>query len=76
VFWKTFGLMCKNAGLGDEPRRVFEEIRKISMVDVALTTLEGKELKIRTIARPEKPLQVLLHRLGLRLPERLTKRIL
>jgi transposase len=76
VFWKTFGLMCKNAGLGDEPRRVFEEIRKISMVDVVLTTIEGRELKIRTIARPEKPLQVLLHRLGLRLPERLTKRIL
>lgn len=76
VFWKTFGLMCKNAGLGDEPRRVFEEIRKISMVDIVLTTIEGRELKIRTIARPEKPLQILLHRLGLRLPERLTKRIL
>jgi transposase len=76
VFWKTFGLMCKRAGLGDEPRRVFEEIRKISMVDVVLTTVEGKELKIRTVARPDKPLQILLHRLGLRLPERLIKRIL
>jgi transposase len=76
VFWKTFGLMCKNAGLGDEPRRVFEEIKKISMVDVVLTTEEGKELKIRTVARPDKPLQILLHRLGLKLPERLTKRIL
>jgi len=76
VFWKTFGLMCKNAGLGDEPRRVFEEIKKICMIDVVLTTVDGKELKIRTVARPEKPLQVLLHRLGLRLPERLTKRYL
>jgi transposase len=76
VLWKTFGLMCKNAGLGDEPRRVFEEIKKICMVDVVLTTEEGKELKIRTVARPDKPLQILLHRLGLKLPERLTKRIL
>jgi len=76
VFWKTFGLMCKKAGLGDEPRRVFEEIKKISMVDVVLTTEEGKELKIRTVVRPDKPVQILLHRLGLSLPERLTKRIL
>ena len=76
VLWKTFGLLCKQAGLGDEPRRVFEEIKKICMVDVVVTTNEGKELKIRTVARPDKPLQILLHRLGLQLPERLTKRIL
>jgi transposase len=76
VMWKTFGLMCKNAGLGDEPRRVFNEIKRIMMVDVVLTTEEGKELKIRTVTRPDKPLQILLHRLDLRLPERLTKRIL
>jgi transposase len=76
VLWKTFGLMCKRAGLGDEPRRVFNEIKKIGMIDVVLTTEEGNELKIRTVARPEKPLQILLHRLGLKMPERLTKRIL
>lgn len=76
VMWKAFGLMCKKAGLGDEPRRVFKEIKRISMVDVVLTTIDGKELKIRTVPRPEKPLQILLHRLGLKLPERLTKRVL
>jgi len=76
VLWKSFGLMCKQAGLGDEPRRVYNEIKKICMVDVVLTTTEGNELKIRTIPRPEKPLQILLHRLGLTLPERLTKRVL
>jgi transposase len=76
VLWKTFGLMCKNAELGDEPRRIFEEIKKISMVDVVLTTTGGNELKIRTVPRPEKPLQILLHHLGLNLPERLIKRIL
>jgi hypothetical protein len=65
ALWKTFGLMCKRAGLGDEPRRVFDEIKKICMVDVVLTTTEGKELKIRTVPRPDKPLQILLHKLGL-----------
>ena len=76
VLWKTFGLMCKNAGLGDEPRRVFNELNRICMVDVVLTTVEGKELKIRTVPRPEKPLQTLLYHLKLKLPERLSKRIL
>jgi transposase len=76
VLWKTFGQMCKNAGLGDEPRRVFNELKRISMVDVVLTTSEGKELKIRTVPRPEKPLQTLLYHLKLNLPERLTKRVL
>jgi hypothetical protein len=46
------------------------------MVDVVLTTAEGKEVKIRTVPRPEKALQTLLHHLKLSLPERLTKRIL
>lgn len=76
VLWKSFGLMCKNAGLGDEPRRVYEEIKKICMVDVVLTTTDEKELKIRTVPRPGKPLQQLLQHLGLKLPERLSKRVL
>lgn len=76
VLWKTFGLMCKNGGLGDEPRQAFNELKRICMVDVVLTTVEGKELKIRTVPRPEKPLQILLYHLKLNLPERLTKRVL
>jgi transposase len=73
VMWKTFGLMCKRAGLGDEPRRIFNEIKKIKLADVVLTTTEGNEIKIRTVVRPDKPLQVLLQHLGYKLPERLTK---
>jgi len=76
VLWKSFGLMCKKAGLGDEPRRVYEEIKKICMVDVVLTTIDGKELKIRTVPKPDRSLQQLLQHLGIRLPERLTKRVL
>jgi len=76
VLWKAFSIMCQNAGLGDEPRRVFNELKRICMVDVILTTTQGKELKIRTVPRPDKPLQVFLHKLGLNLPERMTKRIL
>jgi len=59
--------------LGNEPRRVTEEIKKISMVDVVLTTTIGKELKIRTITKPEKETQIPLQKLGWVLPETLTK---
>jgi transposase len=74
VMWKTFGLMCKNAGLGDEPRRVFREIKKICMADVVLTIVDGRELKLRSVIRPDKPCQVLLNRLKLKLPIRLEKK--
>jgi transposase len=74
ILWKTFGQMCKNAGLGDEPRRVFNELKRICMVDVVLTTAEGKELKIRTVPRPDKSVQTFLYYLKLSLPERLTNR--
>jgi len=73
VLWKTLGQLCKNKGLGTEPRKVLEEIKEIKLADVVLATSHGREIKIRTIARPEKPTQVLLHKLGLFLPEALTK---
>jgi len=52
---------------------VLEEIKQIKLADVVLATNEGREIKLRTVARPEKPTQVLLHKLGLHLPEALTK---
>ncbi len=76
VLWKTFDLMCKRAGLGDEPLRVFYELKRILMAYVVLTTAEGNEIKIRTVPLPDKPLQILIHHLKLTLPERLTKRVL
>jgi transposase len=74
VMWKTLAQLCKSKGLGTEPRKVLEEIKQVKLVDVVLATPQGKEYRIRTIARPEKPTQVLLHKLGIRLPEALRKR--
>ena len=74
ICFLAFGLMCMKAGLGDEPRRVFKEIKKICMADVVLTTIDGRELRVRSVIRPDKACQVLLNRLRLRLPVRLEKR--
>jgi len=50
--------MCKHAGLGNEPRRVIEEIKNLTMVDVILQTRNGAEIKLRCVSKPEQHLAV------------------
>lgn len=71
VLWKTFGQLCKRAGLGDEPRQVFDELSRIKMVDVVMKTTTGVEIRRRCIAEPEPQQKVLLDMLQLRLPRQL-----
>lgn len=71
VLWKTIGQICKSAGLGDEPRRVFDEIAQIKVVDVVLPTRKGAEIRRRCISLPTATQVALLDRLGLRLPKHL-----
>lgn len=52
VLWKTLQQMAQAAGLGDEPRRIFEELGKISLVDVVLPTRSGPEIRRRCVRRP------------------------
>jgi transposase len=69
VLWKTLGQMCRAAGLGDEPRRVFDELGRIRMVDVVLPTKTGPTITRRCITRPTAHQAILLQRLGLVLPK-------
>jgi transposase len=71
VLWKTLGQLCRQAGLGDEPRRVLDELRKIRVVDVVMPTKSGTILRKRCVTRPTEHQAILLHRLGLHLPSRL-----
>ncbi len=68
VLWKAIGQMCTRAGLGDEPRKVLDEIAQIKMMDVLLPTKKGVEIRRRCVASPTGPQAVLLDRLGLHLP--------
>jgi len=68
VVWKTLGQMCHQAGLGDEPRRVFDEVSRIKLVDVVLPTRCGAEIRRRCVTRPDEHQAILLQRLGLNLP--------
>jgi len=68
VLWKTLGQLCKAAGLGNEPTRVFEELSKINVVDVAMRTREGIDIRKRCTSRPTDHQAILSDRLGLHLP--------
>ena len=71
VLWKTLQQMTKAAGPGDEPRRIFEELGKISMVDVVLPTRDVPEIRRRCVRRPTDHQAILLERLSLTLPRQM-----
>jgi transposase len=74
VLWKTLGQLCRQAGLGDEPRRVLDELAEIRVVDVVLPTRDGVEIRQRCVSRPTENQQILLDRLKLQLPSRMPVR--
>ena len=72
VLWKTLHQMTKAAGLGDEPRRIFEELGDITLVDVVLPTRIGTVIRRRCVRRPTDHHAILLQRQGLSLPLQIT----
>ena len=68
VLWKTLGQWCHDAGLGDEPRKIFAELEQISLVDLVLPTRSGISNRKRCVSRPNEHQDILLQRLGLELP--------
>lgn len=71
VLWKCLAQMTKRAGLGNEPRKIIDEIKALTLVDVVLVTRQGIEIRLRCVTKPEPPLALLLDRLALKVPERL-----
>jgi len=68
VLWKALGRLCNRAGLGDEPRRVLQELSQIQIVDVVLPTRQGIDIRKRCVTRPTEHQAILIQRLGLHLP--------
>ena len=73
VLWKTLEKWQSQAGLGNSPRTVLEELARIQSTDVVLPLADnsGCEMRLRCVVRPDKAQAALLDRLGLTLPERL-----
>ena len=71
VLWKTLEQWQSRAGLGHHPRTLLDELAQIQSADVVLPTVDGRELRIRCVVRPNADQTALLDRLGLELPKRL-----
>jgi transposase len=71
VLWKTLAQLCQRAGLGSEPRKVFQELADITLVDVVLPTRNGVTIRKRCISRPTEHQAILLQHLNLHLPNSL-----
>jgi hypothetical protein len=86
VLWKTLGQWMQRAGLGDAPRTVLLELAKIKSGDVVLPVrcpaaratgdqapVPQRQVRLRCVSTPDEAQQMLLHRLGLTLPQRLRR---
>jgi transposase len=78
AMWKTLAGWMRNAGLGDAPRTVLEELAKLKSGDVTLTARSARDadprkITLRCVTEPDTAQAVLLERLGLTLPRRLRR---
>lgn len=68
ALWRTLEQWMSAKGLGDCARQLLKELDELRSMDVVLPTREAGDLRLRVVARPEKPLAQLLDRLGLIVP--------
>ena len=71
VLWKTLEAWSQRAGLGRSVATLLEEFARIESTDVVLPTTDGRTVRIRCVVRPDRAQMILLHHLGLTLPQRL-----
>jgi len=69
AMWRTLEQWMSSKGLGTCARQFLLELDELRSMDVVLPTDDGKEIRLRTVARPEKALSQLLAHLGLALPQ-------
>jgi transposase len=73
ALWRTLEMWMRGKGLGDCARQLIKEIVTVRSMDVVLPVRDldsdaTHELRLRIVARPDRPVAELLHHLGLQLP--------
>lgn len=73
ALWRTLEMWMRGKGLGDSSRQLLKEVATIRSMDVVLPVKEThrqetRELRLRVVGRPDRPVAELLARLGLDLP--------
>ena len=70
AMYRTLDRLAKVKGLGMTARRVLDSLANIKSGDIVLPLVDGRELKLRRVSRPDPKQAEILTRLGLDLPER------
>jgi transposase len=73
ALWRTLEMWMNGKGLGNCARQLIKEVATVRSLDVVLPAKEARsqqtrELRLRVVARPDRPVAELLVRLGLDLP--------
>jgi transposase len=73
ALWRTLEMWMHGKGLGDCARELIKQVATVRSMDVVLPVKEAetqqtRELRLRVVARPDRPVAELLVRLGLELP--------
>ncbi len=68
ALWRVLEQWMRAKGLGDCARQLLLELDELRSMDIVLPTREAGPVRLRVVARPEKPLAQLLAHLGLNLP--------
>ena len=71
VLWKVMEQWQSQAGLGNSPRTMLEELGHVYSADIVLPATTGERIRLRSIVKPEKAQQIILDRLGIRVPRRM-----
>jgi transposase len=73
ALWRTLEMWMRGKGLGNCSRQLIKEVATVRSMDVVLPVKESqsqetREVRLRVVARPDRPVAELLVRLGLELP--------
>ena len=70
AMWKSLELWMKSKGLGSCARRLIQEFKEIRSMDVVLPVQNRNPVRLRVVGKPEEHVQMLLYKLGLKVPNR------
>ena len=70
VLWRTLQHWMQSCGLGTAPRKLLQEMAEVRSLDIVLPTDAGKDLRLRTVSRPDTHLAILLDKLQLPMPNK------
>jgi transposase len=72
ALWVTFKHLLKRTNSDLSPARALALLSTLHSADIILPTTDGREIRLRRITTPNPEQQLLLHQLGITLPERLS----